>query len=346
MATRHQRSWWRGASLALIVAGLAAGAWLLAVANGAFEISLDELETRYRKSNSQFIEIDGVRMHYVDEGQGPAVILVHASFMSLHTWDALAASLANRYRVVRFDMLTNGLTGFDPQQRYSIERNVELLDRLTTQLGIDRYALVGTSSGGTVAFLHASARPERVTRLVLINSAGMPRSAATNPNRGRGSALSQWMQRHYKSRAWWQDSLEQQFTGGTPPPDDLVQRVYDMNRRRGLVEASAIFMRDFRTGDPETTLGRVRAPTFIGWSIGNLTVSHLEADVFEHWLTQAPSIKRKYAKLGHYAYLESADEINSDIGAFLDGTLDGQLRVTRRVTPNDPANSAAPTNAP
>jgi pimeloyl-ACP methyl ester carboxylesterase len=325
----------------IVVAALGAGAWLLAIANGVFEVPLAELEARYRKPNSQFVDVDGVRMHYVDEGKGPVVVLVHASFMSLHEWDALAASLASRYRVLRFDMLTNGLTGFDPQQRYSIERNLELLDGLTTKLGIDRYALVGTSSGGIVAFRQAAARPEHVTRLVLINSAGMPRSAATNPNRARGNALAQWIQRHYKSRAWWQDSLTQQFTGGTAPTAEFVERVYDMNRRRGLVEASAIYLRDFRSGDPQAVLSQVKAPTFVGWGVGNITVSHLEADVYEHWLTQAPSVKKKYPKLGHYAYLENPDEINRDVAAFLDGALDADLRVTRRVTTNDSASAPA-----
>jgi pimeloyl-ACP methyl ester carboxylesterase len=323
----------RAIALALIAVVVAAGAWLLAVRYGAFEVPLTELEAKYRKPNSKFLDIDGVRVHYIDEGQGPAVVLLHASFMSLHTWDALAASLAPRYRVIRFDMISNGLTGPDPKQRYSIERNLELLDRLTTALDINRYALVGTSSGGIVAFRQAAARPDRVTRLILINSAGMPRTAATNPNRGRGSALSQWIQRYHKSHAWWRRSLTQQFTGGTAPASEFVQRVYDLNRRRGLVEESAVFMRDFRSGDPEAVLGEVKAPTFIGWGIGNITVAHLEADVFEHWLTQAPSMKKKYPKLGHYAYLESPEEVNRDVGAFLDGALDAGLRVTRRTLP-------------
>ena len=102
--------------------------------------------------------------------------------------------------------------------------------------------------------------------------------------------------------------------------------VYDMNRRKGLAEEGSVFMRNYRTGDPEATLGRVRAPTMVLWGMGNITVSHLEADVFEHWLTGAPSLKKKYPRVGHYFYLEIPGEFNADVESFLSGKLDDALR--------------------
>jgi pimeloyl-ACP methyl ester carboxylesterase len=323
--------WLRTLLILLVTASIGVGAWLLAVRVGAFEISREELLERYSKPNSKFVDLDGLKVHYTDEGSGPPVVLVHASFMSLHAWDELAAALAQRHRVIRFDMQSCGLTGPDPKQRYSMEHNIALVHALTTALDIDRYALIGTSSGGTVAFNHAAQYPERVTRLVLINSAGMPRTPATDPNRGRGNALSQWITRHHKSRQWWKRSLTQQITGGTAPPASLIDRVYDFNRRRGLVEESAIYLRGFRTGDPEAVLADVRSPTLILWGMGNITVSHLEADVMQLWLTNAPSLKRKYPKLGHYAYIEAPETVATDVDAFLSGAMDGELRVTRRV---------------
>lgn len=320
--------------LLLVVLGLAGGS--IALVNGAFDISPAALEAKYRKPESQFRDIDGVRVHYVDEGQGPAVVLVHASFMNLHSWDALAAALRPNYRIIRLDLLTAGLTGPEPTGRYSMERNIELLGRLTAELGVDRYALIATSSGGTVAFRHAAMNPERVTRLVLINSAGMPRTAATDPNRARGGSIARWVQRYYRSRKYWQTALQQQFASGMAPPTELVERVYDMNRRAGRSAEGAQFLRNFKTGDPEATLAKIIAPTLILWGEGNITVSHLEADVFQLWLTAAPSLKKKYAKVGHYFYLEIPDEAHRDIENFLAGGLDDQLRVTRRLLPGPP----------
>lgn len=305
----------------------------LATAKAPYEISLDELEARYADAASRFATIDGVRVHYKDEGSGPVVVIVHASFLNLNSWDAVSAELARTHRVIRLDLLTAGLTRTDPQGKYSIERNTEMLEGLLRQLGVTRYSLIATSSGGIVAFRHAAAHPQAVERLVLINSAGMPRSTVTDPNRARGSALMRWIRARYKSRNYWEDNLKAQFTGGSLPDPAFVTRTYDMNRREDLREAGAIFLRNYRTGDPQTELAKVQAPTLIMWGMGNITVVHLEADVFQHWLTQAPSLIIKYPKLGHYLYVEEPQRVARDLEDFLQGRRDAELRITRRVTP-------------
>lgn len=318
---------------ALAVFTIAPNVVLSSPAKGFFEMPRIELEAKYSDAASKFADIDGVRVHYKDEGTGPVVVLLHASYMSLHSWDGLAERLKKTHRVIRLDMITAGLTGIDTKDLYSMERNEQLVDGLLKYLGVQKYAVVGTSSGGIIAFRTAAAHPDQVTRLVLINSAGMPRTAATNPNRPRGTALQRWWRSKYKSRDYWQENLQNQFGSGVKPDAKLVERVYDMNRREGIAEEGAKYLRNFRTGDPEATLAKVTAPTAIFWGIGNLTVAHLEADVFQLWLTNAPSIKKKYPKLGHYPYLEAPDVILPDVIAFLDGEWDSQLRVTRRLPP-------------
>lgn len=325
----HQRH----TAVLMAAAVLAALLPIGASAKGFFEMPRAQLEAKYSDAASKFVEIDGVRVHYKDEGTGPVVVLLHASYMNLHAWDGLADRLKKDHRVIRLDLLTAGLTGVDTKDRYSMERNEELLDGLLKKLDVHQYALVGTSSGGIVAFRRAAAHPEETTRLVLINSAGMPRTAATDPNRPRGTALQRWWRSKYKSRDYWQDNLERQFGSGARPDPTLVERMYDMNRREGLDEEGAKYLRNFRTGDPETTLAKVRAPTLILWGLGNLTVSHLEADVFQLWLSNAPSIKKKYPKLGHYPYLEAPEVVLPDVVTFLDGGWDADLRVTRRLPP-------------
>jgi pimeloyl-ACP methyl ester carboxylesterase len=302
-----------------------------ALAKAPYELSLAELESRYADSASRFVTLDGVRVHYKDEGSGPPLVMVHASFLNLNAWDALAERLARTHRVIRLDLLMAGLTGNEPEGRYSMERNLELLDLLLAHLKIDSYSLVGTSSGAIVTFRHAAVHTDKVQRLILINAAGMPRTAATDPNRARGSALSQWIRARYQSKGYWRDSLYGQFTGGTPPSDALIQRTYDMNRREDGKTFAKMFIRNFRTGDPESELAKVRAPTLIAWGIGNITVSHLEANVFQLWLTGAPSLLIKYPKLGHYAYIEEPDLIAKDFEDFLLGRRDAELRLTQRV---------------
>ncbi|MBM3513279.1 MAG: alpha/beta hydrolase [Alphaproteobacteria bacterium] len=106
---------------------------------------------------------------------------------------------------------------------------------------------------------------------------------------------------------------------------------YEIGRREGQKREGEIYLRNFKTGDPEEVLGRVKAPTLIMWGMSNPTVMHLEANFMSLWLTGAPSLVIKYPKVGHYLYMEIPDQVAADVAAFLDGNKDVDLRVTQRV---------------
>jgi len=309
-------------ALGVLVAVAVAGAFYLALERGWLELSLDELTAAYRLPDSRFVDVDGVRVHVVDRGTGPPVVLLHASFLSLRSWDALSDLLDDRYRVIRLDLSGAGLTGADPTGRYGVDRNIELVLGVLAALQLDTVAVVGTSSGGVTAFRLAARHPERVSRLILINSAGMPRTAATNPLRPAASPLVRWVEARYRSRQFWAQSLADNFVPPHRPSAELVQMTYDFNRRAGGREISARYLANFSTGDPESVLGEVRAPTLILWGLENRTLMHLEADVFAHWLRGATTVVRKYPGLGHYPYLEEPAVVGGDIAAFLEGRLD------------------------
>ncbi len=105
-----------GVLAGLALTGLAIALWAYRDIPGA------ELEARYAGPASRFITIDGVRMHYRDEGAGPVVVLFHANFSNLIDWDPWVDALRDRYRVVRVDMTSHGLTGPDPTGDYSLPR--------------------------------------------------------------------------------------------------------------------------------------------------------------------------------------------------------------------------------
>ncbi len=320
---------WLLGAVGLIVV-LAAGSAVL-ISSDLLKLSLAELEDRYATEDSRFMEVDGVRVHYMDQGDGPAVVLMHASYMTLRTWDSLAAHLVEQgHRVIRMDFLIAGLTGLEPNDEYTFERNGELVKGLTEALGVDRFAVLATSSGGIVGFNFAARYPEKVARLVLVNSAGLPRTAVTNPNRQRGTALSRWIDARYRTMSRTRELLDDNFIEPNEPPEWLVQMSYDMRRRASRQREASLQTRNFRTGDPESVLANITAPTMVAWGLDNQTVVHLEADVFQHWLINAPTLKKKYPGVGHYLYLEIPDQFNNDVADFLAGRLDGELRRTQR----------------
>lgn len=327
---------------------LVAGVMALGLERGWFEIPLADLIDRYELPDSQFVEVDGVKVHYVDQGSGPPVVILHASYLNLRSWDAVAELLTKQYRIIRLDLSGAGLTGADPTGRYGVDRNIELVQGVMATLELSTVALVGTSSGGVSAFRMAAKFPGQVERLVLINSAGLPRTAATNPLRARSGPIGRWIESRLRSRRFWTKSLGENFAPPYAPPKELLQMSYDMNRRAGGREIARLYIANFKTGDPQSTLSRIVAPTFILWGKENRTLMHLEADVFAHWLSAAPTVVKKYPGLGHYPYVEEPELISSDIDAFLSGRLDDMLDtpcMSKTTDTRDETNQTSPDSA-
>ena len=136
--------------------------------------TIEELSPKYAAAPSQFMTLSGRKIHYRDEGEGPTIVLIHGTGASLHTWEDWTKNLIKDYRVIRLDLPAYGLTGQDPQKRYSSKDYVDLLDAFLTKLQVDNFHLAGNSLGGLVSWLYASYYPEKVEKLVLLDPSGFP----------------------------------------------------------------------------------------------------------------------------------------------------------------------------
>ncbi|HEY7136879.1 MAG TPA: alpha/beta fold hydrolase [Acidimicrobiia bacterium] len=118
------------------------------------------------------VAIHGNDIGYQDDGDGPAVILVHGMASSSQTWQPVFEPLARRVRVVAPDLLGHGAT-VKPRTDYSVGAHANTIRDLMAALGIDRATIVGHSLGGGVAMQFAYQFPERCERLVLVAAGGL-----------------------------------------------------------------------------------------------------------------------------------------------------------------------------
>ncbi len=135
-------------------------------------------ETALADSDSRFVLINGINVHYKQFGSGePVMILLHGFGASVFSWREVMAPLANSGTVIAFDRPAFGLTQrpmpgeWQGQNPYSPEAQVALVIGLMDVLEIDQAILIGNSAGGTVALSTALAHPQRVTGLVLVDAA-------------------------------------------------------------------------------------------------------------------------------------------------------------------------------
>lgn len=154
----------RALLLGTAAAGLSGYAWYAAR-------QFEDLEPESAEAPGAFLDVDGVRLHYVEAGQGEPVLLIHGLNASTFSFRYTIPELAQHYRVVALDLQGFGYSARPATAEYSQTAQAELVRRAMERLGIERAAVVGHSMGGAVAMRLAIRSPERVTRLVLVSSA-------------------------------------------------------------------------------------------------------------------------------------------------------------------------------
>jgi pimeloyl-ACP methyl ester carboxylesterase len=127
----------------------------------------------------RFETIDGLRVRYVRAGSGPGLLLLHGFASSIYTWKDVLPELARRYDVVALDF--PGFGESDQPPDLDAARYPAFVLALLDRLGIRKAAVVGNSMGGAVAVVIAGSHPERITTLVLLDSAGFDLAAHERP---------------------------------------------------------------------------------------------------------------------------------------------------------------------
>ncbi len=286
------------------------------------DIPAAELEARYAGPTSRFITIDGVRFHYRDEGTGPVVVLFHANFSNLIDWDPWVDALKDRYRVVRVDMTSHGLTGPDPTGDYTMARTLALTERFIDTLGIEKATLGGTSLGGTVAIHYTARHPERVERLILLSPGsleGKEQMKRRGPVPKAGYVL-----KYILPRALPASMLRSGFGDPTQLPDSLIDRWYDLWMRDGQREAQLDRLSQYVAGDIEGVVRSIRVPVLLLWGEANTTAVFAQSVEFRELLEEAPSLTFiSYPGVGHMAVEEAGPKIGKDVRAWLDTPIAG-----------------------
>ncbi len=161
--------------------------------------------------------VNGHRIAYLDEGQGPPLILLHGYGGSMWQWE-YQQPLTAQFRVITPDLIGSGLSD-KPAIDYRPEELIDSIRGLMDELGLPTATLIGNSMGGGVAIGMALTYPERVHRLVLIDGL---------PDHVRERLVSPLMQRAINTHApAWLARFGALFLGNRTMEAVLKEIVYD-----------------------------------------------------------------------------------------------------------------------
>ena len=234
------------------------------------DVPVAALEARWATPPSKFIDLAGMKVHIRDEGprdDATPIVLIHGTSSSLHTWDGWARELKSSRRVISFDLPGFGLTGPSPDENYTIGAYVRFVELLLERLGIQKCVIAGNSLGGNIAWATARALPDKVEKLILLDSSGYPPQSTSAPigfRIARVPVLNK-LAAVILPRPLINASLKTVYGDPAKVSPELVDQYFDMavraGNRRALVQR---FIQSDRGADA-AKIGEVKAPTLIIW---------------------------------------------------------------------------------
>jgi pimeloyl-ACP methyl ester carboxylesterase len=240
--------------------------------------------------------INELRIHYRDEGTGDAIVLVHGTGASLHTWNAWAQDLSQTHRVIRLDLPAYGLTGKDPKKRYSSKDYVDLIDAFLKELNVNQFHLAGNSLGGLVSWLYASYHPDKVQKLILIDPSGFPSKKSPMVISLAKTPGINMLIRYVTPKAFIKKNLKEVYYNPDLISTQILDRYYELTlapgNRTAFIDRAKIEREDYTD-----RLGLITNPTLILWGAEDAWIPLKNAYRFEEKIATSTVVVMK--ETGH-----------------------------------------------
>jgi esterase len=271
---------------------------------------------RDRQPVDRFLDVNGLRIHYVDwGGNEKPLVMVHGLDRVARTFDHLAMRLSPAYRVIALDMRGHGDSSWDPQGRYLVEDHVGDLEGVVQQLGLRDLVLWGNSTGGRVVQVFAGKHPELVSHVI---------SEDVGPERPRQIA-DNYAKRVQQEQAGWasEDELLAQLRKANPRMSLTVLEPYVRYGTKKRADGRIEWKRDPQlvNGFVATDLWRfvrtIKSPIlYMLGSRSNIVPPETQEEL-RKTLPNAQLITIK--DVGHYPSDEKPDEVMRIVSQFLSG---------------------------
>jgi len=121
-----------------------------------------------------YLSVRGGRLHYIDQGSGPVIVMVHGNPTWSYYYRHLISHFKRSHRVIAIDHMGCGLSDKPPDYSYCLAQHIENLATLLDHLEIGRYSLIVHDWGGAIGFGCAIRHPDRIERIALMNTAAFP----------------------------------------------------------------------------------------------------------------------------------------------------------------------------
>ena len=284
------------------------------------DIPLEILIRKYANIESKFVQIDGMSVHYRDEGNQNdtiPVILIHGTGASLHTWEGWVRELKPEHRVIRLDLPAYGLTGPNPTGDYSQDFYTEFINHFMTELRIKKCILGGNSLGGAITWVYALKYPEKVKKMILVDAGGYPMQSKSVPIAFQIARIPviKNLFKYVTPRSIVEKSVMNVYAQKEKVTPELIDRYFELSLRTGNREAFLNRINQNILTDNYLKIKTLQMPTLIIWGDKDLLIPLDVAEKFHRDLPNDTLVVFK--NLGHTPMEENTHETVAVVKEFL-----------------------------
>lgn len=265
------------------------------------------------------IEVFGQKIHYVEVGVGPTVILLHGLGGDVSNWAMTVPALAKQFHVLAIDQIGFGKSD-KPLMNYRIGTMVDFLNGFYKQVGISKATLVGNSLGGWIAAAFTLAHPDKVEKLVLVDAAGYSPARAGLPKLTR----EQLAPLNASTLAELKQVLSLVFYNKALLTDAFIEKMFSDKLKRGdgytINQFTEMVLRGDDFLDGKTKL--IKAPTLVVWGREDGLTPLAIGEAYAQDIAGAE--KAYIEKCGHVPQLECAAAFNAALLKFLSTPVAGK----------------------
>ncbi len=263
---------------------------------------VEKLKCKYCDNESKFIKINGMDVHYKDQGQGPVLVLLHGVVSFLQTWDGWYDELNKHYRIIRLDLPGWGITGPSPEEHYLADDINAFLDLFLDALGIKRCYMAGNSLGAFYAWNYTVHRPDMIEKLVLLDPIAYNQSLPYEFRLVQIPGMKFIINNVMLPRMLIKTSIERLYG----KKERIKPEVYDMywenimrqGNRRTLSKIFKFIADMSRSDTVYLDVKKIKAPVLMSW--GNRDIWSRYKETLEQWKRDLPHAELVlYDNCGH-----------------------------------------------
>lgn len=236
---------------------------------------------------------------FVDEGQGPVLMLLHGLFGALSNWEGVVNHYSKHFRVIipmlpiyEMPIKEAGLPGL-----------CEFVEKFVATKKLENMTIIGNSLGGHVGILYTLANPEKVSKLVLTGSSGLFENSmgGSYPRRG--------------SYDYIQERVAYTFYDPKVASKELVDEVFETTRSIPKCMRIVAIAKSAQRNNLALELGNIKAPTLLVWGLNDTITPPMVAHDFRRLI---PNAELKFIdKCCHAPMMEHPEKFNTLVEDFL-----------------------------